>query len=113
MSKYPIPQDVLQAQYAAFKAKFGRAPGPRDPLFFDPDADEPTRLGREAILQGMNDAKSGIAISLATLFATDLTGLEMTPESYQSAPQHERDAWDKHMELAILALRYLPRDQEP
>ncbi|AMK20829.1 hypothetical protein [Sphingobium sp. MI1205] len=111
MSKYPIPEEVLQAQYAAFKKKFGRAPGPHDPLFFDPDADEPTHIGREAILQGLSDPKSGFAISLATLFATDETGLEITPQSYSSRPQHERQAWDTHMTAAILALRYYLRDQ--
>ncbi|MGW0134212.1 hypothetical protein [Streptomyces sp. NPDC003299] len=34
----------IQAQRHAFRQKFGRDPGPGDPLFFDPDADEPSRL---------------------------------------------------------------------
>jgi hypothetical protein len=36
--------EALEDQLAAFRAKFGRDPGPEDPLFFDPDADEPTPL---------------------------------------------------------------------
>jgi hypothetical protein len=29
----------------AFRVKFGREPGPDDPVFFDPEADDPRRLG--------------------------------------------------------------------
>jgi hypothetical protein len=34
-------RDAMEAQRAAFVAKFGREPGPGDPIFFDPDADTP------------------------------------------------------------------------
>lgn len=40
-------KDGVEGQMAAFREKFGREPGPDDPLFFDPDADEPTPLTRE------------------------------------------------------------------
>ncbi|MFG3117246.1 hypothetical protein ACGF4C_22940 [Streptomyces sp. NPDC048197] len=40
-------KEALAGQLDAFREKFGREPGPDDPLFFDPDADEPTRLSRE------------------------------------------------------------------
>jgi hypothetical protein len=35
---------MLRAQQARFEEKFGRPPGPDDPLFFDPDADQPQHL---------------------------------------------------------------------
>jgi hypothetical protein len=31
--------DMMQQQLQAFREKFGREPGPEDPIFFDPDAD--------------------------------------------------------------------------
>jgi hypothetical protein len=34
--------DRLKKQHETFKEKFGREPGPGDPLFFDPDYDVPT-----------------------------------------------------------------------
>jgi hypothetical protein len=34
----------------AFRVKFGREPGPDDPVFFDPEADDPRRLGLEKAL---------------------------------------------------------------
>ena len=32
---------VLESRIKAFREKFGREPGPGDPIFFDPDADQP------------------------------------------------------------------------
>ncbi|MEU5430073.1 hypothetical protein AB0H73_31380 [Streptomyces olivoreticuli] len=40
-------KEALEGQLDAFREKFGREPGPGDPFFFDPDADEPTRLTKE------------------------------------------------------------------
>ena len=33
---------IASLRYAAFCERFGRDPGPHDPLLFDPDRDEPT-----------------------------------------------------------------------
>ena len=48
----------LRAQKAAFREKFGRDPGPNDPLFFDPTKDEPEPLEdiEEAVLAAMHKA---------------------------------------------------------
>ena len=35
---------ALDRQKEAFKKKFGREPGPDEPVFFDPDADTPQPL---------------------------------------------------------------------
>ena len=40
----PQMRDALLEQRAAFRAKFGRDPGPSDPIFFDPDADTPVPM---------------------------------------------------------------------
>jgi hypothetical protein len=39
--------EALVEQRALFIKKFGREPGPGDPLFFDPNADEPTAIGAD------------------------------------------------------------------
>lgn len=39
--RIPIPEDLcreLEGQRERFREKFGRDPGPEDPVFFDPDA---------------------------------------------------------------------------
>jgi hypothetical protein len=40
----PAAADAIRAQYRRFEEKFGRPPGPDDPIFFNPDSDEPTPL---------------------------------------------------------------------
>jgi hypothetical protein len=40
----PQMRDALLEQRAAFRAKFGRDPGPSEPIFFDPDADTPVPM---------------------------------------------------------------------
>ena len=40
----PRVHDALLEQRKAFIEKFGREPGPNDPVFFDPDKDVPTRI---------------------------------------------------------------------
>jgi HEPN domain-containing protein len=42
---------LLRAQRENFREKFGRDPGPEDPVFFDPEADEPRPLSQEKIDQ--------------------------------------------------------------
>lgn len=45
----PEAMDVLEGQREAFEQKFGRPPGPEDPLFFDPTADTPQPIPPEKI----------------------------------------------------------------
>jgi len=40
----PRVYEALLEQRKAFIEKFGREPGPNDPVFFDPDKDVPTRI---------------------------------------------------------------------
>jgi hypothetical protein len=65
--------EALEHQRAAFIEKFGREPGPDDPIFFDPDEDEPTPLTEErqaeifAEMQGAVDA-AGLDIDVVEAF---------------------------------------------
>jgi hypothetical protein len=40
----PRVYEALLEQRKAFVEKFGREPGPNDPVFFDPDKDVPTLI---------------------------------------------------------------------
>jgi hypothetical protein len=42
----PRVHEALVEQRKAFIEKFGREPGPSDPVFFDPDEDVPTPIER-------------------------------------------------------------------
>jgi hypothetical protein len=41
--------ELLRRQREAFVKKFGREPGPDDPLIFDPDLDSPVALSKEKL----------------------------------------------------------------
>lgn len=53
---------ALEAQRAAHTAKFGREPGPGDPVVFDPVTDTPVEISRERIAADLDEAvrKAGL-----------------------------------------------------
>jgi hypothetical protein len=61
----PELRQILERARATFIAKFGREPGPGDPVFFDPDADVPTPLNPEKMRADLVRAmrRAGIAKS--------------------------------------------------
>ena len=47
---------AMEGQREAFRKKFGRDPGPDDPIIFDPDADQPTPISSLRIEAEMLEA---------------------------------------------------------
>ena len=58
----PRVHDALLAQRKAFIEKFGREPGPDDPVFFDPDKDVPTPMGHGRLDADLEKALRGAGI---------------------------------------------------
>lgn len=56
---------ILKKQLRAFRKKFGRDPGPNDPVFFDPNADTPQRISRADIDEGMRMFAEGLPPHIA------------------------------------------------
>ena len=91
----PDQAAMLEAQVRRFEEKFGRPPGPDDPLFFDPDADEPQPVsltGLETETVGMLEAAG---VSPAWIYAYQHTdGLLPRPDgSFASA--RDQAEWDE------------------
>ena len=64
---YKLDQESYEAivgQLKLFKEKFGREPGPKDPIFFDPDCDVPTPLSEAKLKRGLIEAarKAGLNV---------------------------------------------------
>src|SRR5690348_9888466 len=73
----PEMQAALQEQIQPFRHKFGREPGPEDPVFFDPDSDTPqpySAASMEKIAQEINRAMGAAGIDPAIIYATQKTG---------------------------------------
>lgn len=75
---------AMDAQREAFRDKFGRDPGPDDPIFFDPDADEPRPLTDAQVEAGFEDmAAAAVAAGLdpAYVLAWQEIGYIVTEEN--------------------------------
>jgi len=56
--------EAIVRQRKLFIEKFGREPGPKDPIFFDPDCDVPTPLSEAKLKRGLIEAarKAGLDV---------------------------------------------------
>lgn len=89
--------EALKDQLAAFRTKFGRDPGPDDPLFFDPDADEPTPLSVDAwhdSLDEMIGKADQLGIDPAYLKAARELGYLITEPNRHLFSATEVQAWE-------------------
>jgi hypothetical protein len=68
-------------QQQAFREKFGREPGPHDPLFFDPDADTPQPFSLERSLEESTQAIRMAGIRPEVIYAHRKTGLIVTADN--------------------------------
>jgi hypothetical protein len=68
---------AMNQQLQMFRQKFGRDPGPEDPIFFDPDADTPVPMPIEKMGAGWNEVlqKAGeLGMDPAIIYAMRKTG---------------------------------------
>jgi hypothetical protein len=56
----PRVHDALLEQRKAFIEKFGREPGPDDPVFFDPDKNVPTPIDADRLNADLDKALAGV-----------------------------------------------------
>jgi len=91
----PDTAAALQAQLRRFEEKFGRPPGPDDPVFFDPDADEPRPMpmaGLEAATVSMLETSG---ISPAWIYAYQHTGGLLPRPNGTFATPRDRAEWQE------------------
>lgn len=60
-----LHEAMIRQQLESFKEKFGREPGPDDPLFFDPDCDVPIPLSELKLRKELSEAarKAGLDVN--------------------------------------------------
>jgi hypothetical protein len=92
----PKLAQILDAQRKAFKKKFGRAMQRHDPVFFDPDADEPrpipvAQAWRAEMLRAMK--QSGFPPPL--VYAYEKTGFIVNDQSYDRMRPEDRRQYNR------------------
>jgi integrase len=88
---------LLQEQIARFKEKFGREPGPDDPVFFDPEADIPRPLSDRQMQQAeqnLHEAALKVGINPALVYAMRKTGRIVTTRNRQFLSDEELEEWN-------------------
>jgi hypothetical protein len=92
--KKRIPTEALREQRQAFVEKFGREPGPADPVFFDPDADSPVPLSEEKVRAAMLEAMQDVGIPLHLVYAYTKTGFIVGDDGYKNMRPADRAAYN-------------------
>ena len=93
--------EALNLQYQAFRQKFNRDPQPGEPIFFDPDADEPTFLSAERvaeITEEICEAMRQANVPPAIIYAYRKTGRIVTKENLQLLTRDELSEWKSAVE---------------
>ena len=79
-------QRSIEERLRRFREKFGREPGPEDPIFFDPDADTPQPLSKAQQVEMMNQTLS--AASRAGIRPELIYAMKKTDRMVSEANQH-------------------------
>ena len=91
----PDAKAAIEHQLEAFRAKFGREPRPDDPIFFDPDAEEPTPISDRRYEQAMIDAMVAADIPPELIYAFKRTGRVVTEQNKRLLTPEELREWDE------------------
>jgi hypothetical protein len=84
----PEMKSALEEQRARFISKFGREPGPGDPVFFDPRFDTPVPMDESYCRQEITSAMGKTDIPPAIIYAYNKTGILLTERNkYSYSPQ--------------------------
>lgn len=85
--------ELLQQQVQAFVKKFGRQPGPGEPLMFDPESDTPAALNEAMVEKDMVEAMIAVGVRPELVYAFKKTGRLITEENQQRLSDFELQEW--------------------
>ncbi len=86
--------ETIACQLEAFRRKFGRDPCPDDPIFFDPDANEPVPLDPQQYEQAMIETMSQAGTDPAFIYAFKRTGRIVTESNKHGLTEKELRQWN-------------------
>jgi len=85
----------MQHQLQAFRNRFGRDPGPDDPVFFDDDADGPVPINLDSLQRQIVAVMNEAGVSPELIYAYCHAGVIATDQNYGLLSQEDRDAWER------------------
>jgi len=87
-------QQVIERQLEAFRKKFGRYPGPNDPVFFNPEEDTPVPLSEEEYEQAVLAAMSQAGLDPARIYAFKRTDRMVTEHNKHLLSKKQLQQWN-------------------
>jgi hypothetical protein len=90
----PEVKRVLRDQRKAFIKKFGHEPGPDDPVFFDPEASEPSPLNQKQLEDATLKAMLAAGTPPHFVYAYQKTGFIVDEAGYKSMSPEDRAEYD-------------------
>lgn len=87
-------QALIQGQLAAFREKFGREPGPEDPIFFDPEADTPQPFDPDRVFEQIIESMIEAGTRHELIYAYIKTERMVTEENTQFLTDEEIEEWN-------------------
>ena len=99
----PMSDEVCQAmleQRQLFVEKFGREPGPADPIFFDPDAETPQPISEEKLHSEMLEALGAAGVDPVLIYAYNKTGLLVSEDNLHLLSAEDLAEWQQAVEEA-------------
>ncbi|MGC2322949.1 MAG: hypothetical protein WA463_09990 [Terriglobales bacterium] len=86
--------ETIACQLEAFRKKFGRDPCPDEPIFFDPDANEPVPLNPQQYEQAMIETMSQAGIDPVFIYAFRRIGKIVTESNKHRLTETELRQWN-------------------
>ena len=102
ISMTPELEEELKEQRKKFIEKFGREPGPDDPLFFDPDADTPQPYPEEKFTEEIVESMREAGVDEKLINAFKKTGLLVTQDNLDLMTPEELEEFEEALELEEL-----------
>ena len=85
---------ILRDQKRSFIKKFGREPGPGDPVFFDPDASRPVSLTPNQLQDATLKAMLAAGTPAHIVYAYQKTGFIVNETGYKNMLPEDRAEYD-------------------
>jgi hypothetical protein len=91
-------REILERQREKFLKRFGREPGPADPIFFDPNVDDPRPLDPDGLVATIAAAMERAGIDPAKIHAYRRTGMLVTGENLARWSSEDLGEWQAALE---------------
>lgn len=98
IKKIPITgkaKEAFERQLERFREKFGRDPGPNDPVFFDMDANAPVPIAEEKLNEGIAEAMKKAGVPPQYIYAWIQTGMLVTEQNYSQWSKADLKEWEE------------------